>query len=148
MMYKFIIPFVFILILTSYNHTLPDNYLVDPVELVNPLMGSDSEFSLSNGNTYPAIALTFVMNLWVPQTNKMGNGWLYQYDAYKLRGFKQTHQPSEKASLGGKALTRSWLSHGELLQGGKIRFDMTSGPDKKLWSSPESYPVSVSARVK
>jgi hypothetical protein len=27
-----------------------------PVELVNPLMGTDSEFRLSTGNTYPAIA--------------------------------------------------------------------------------------------
>ncbi|MBN2595368.1 MAG: hypothetical protein JXR82_01120, partial [Marinifilaceae bacterium] len=26
------------------------------VSLVNPLMGTDSEYKLSNGNTYPAIA--------------------------------------------------------------------------------------------
>ena len=24
----------------------------------------------------------------------MGNGWCYTYDAEKIRGFKQTHQPS------------------------------------------------------
>ena len=24
----------------------------------------------------------------------MGNGWTYRYDADKIRGFKQTHQPS------------------------------------------------------
>ncbi len=71
-----------------------DNFFTDPVELVNPLMGTDSEFSLSNGNTYPAIARPWGMNFWAPQTNKMGDGWMYQYDAYKLRGFKQTHQPS------------------------------------------------------
>lgn len=34
------------------------------------------------------------MNFWTPQTNKMGNGWGYQYAANKIRGFKQTHQPS------------------------------------------------------
>ena len=34
------------------------------------------------------------MNLWTPQTGKMGNGWAYTYAADKIRGFKQTHQPS------------------------------------------------------
>ena len=66
----------------------------NPVSLVNPLMGTDSEFKLSNGNTYPAIALPWGMNFWTPQTGEMGNGWTYEYDAYKIRGIKQTHQPS------------------------------------------------------
>lgn len=66
----------------------------EPVEYVNTLMGSDSEFVLSNGNTYPAIALPWGMNFWTPQTADMGNGWVYAYDAYKIQGFKQTHQPS------------------------------------------------------
>ena len=64
------------------------------VEFVNPLVGTDSDHALSNGNTYPAIALPWGMNFWTPQTNKMGNGWAYMYDDVKLRGFKQTHQPS------------------------------------------------------
>jgi len=64
------------------------------VDLVNPLMGTDSEFALSNGNTYPAIARPWGMNFWTPQTGKMNDGWGYTYDAYKIRGFKQTHQPS------------------------------------------------------
>ena len=34
------------------------------------------------------------MNFWMPQTGKMGNGWSYVYWADKIRGFKQTHQPS------------------------------------------------------
>ena len=34
------------------------------------------------------------MNFWMPQTGKMGNGWAYVYSADKIRGFKQTHQPS------------------------------------------------------
>lgn len=67
---------------------------VNFVELVNPLVGTDSKFELSNGNTYPAIALPWGMNFWTPQTGEMGNGWCYQYTANKLRGFKQTHQPS------------------------------------------------------
>ena len=64
------------------------------VELVNPLVGSASSHALSNGNTYPAIALPWGMNFWTPQTGKMGDGWAYTYDATKIRGFKQTHQPS------------------------------------------------------
>jgi len=66
----------------------------DPVEYINPLMGTDSKPDLSNGNTYPAIGLPWGMNMWTPQTNKMGDGWQYQYSADKIRGFKQTHQPS------------------------------------------------------
>ncbi|GHU70931.1 hypothetical protein FACS189413_11960 [Bacteroidia bacterium] len=57
-------------------------------------MGTQSKYSLSNGNTYPAIALPWGMNFWMPQTGKMGDGWAYTYDADKIRGFKQTHQPS------------------------------------------------------
>jgi len=68
--------------------------VADPVEWVNPLMGSDSKPSLSNGNTYPAIAVPWGMNYWIPQTGNMGNGWAYQYGSDKIRGFKQTHQPS------------------------------------------------------
>ena len=66
----------------------------DPVEWVNPLMGTDSRPELSNGNTYPSISVPWGMNFWVPQTNRMGDGWQYQYSADKIRGFKQTHQPS------------------------------------------------------
>lgn len=65
-----------------------------PVDYVNPLVGSDSDFSLSNGNTYPAIALPWGMNFWTPQTGPMGDGWTYAYNTKKIRGFKQTHQPS------------------------------------------------------
>lgn len=66
----------------------------DPVEWINPLMGTDSKPSLSNGNTYPSIAVPWGMNFWTPQTSNMGNGWAYTYGADKIRGFKQTHQPS------------------------------------------------------
>jgi len=66
----------------------------DPVDYVNILMGTQSEFELSNGNTYPAIARPWGMNFWTPQTRKMGNGWQYAYTDNKLNGFKQTHQPS------------------------------------------------------
>jgi len=97
----------------------------NPVDLVNPLMGTDSEFRLSNGNTYPAIALPWGMNFWTPQTRKMGDGWAYVYDDYKIMGIKQTHQPSpwinDYAAFSLMALTgkinigenerASWFSH-------------------------------------
>ena len=66
----------------------------DWTQYINPLMGSQSSFELSTGNTYPAIARPWGMNFWTPQTGKMGDGWQYTYTANKIRGFKQTHQPS------------------------------------------------------
>jgi predicted alpha-1,2-mannosidase len=86
-----------ILLIALASRTLfaqPVTDIIDPAGLVNPLMGSQSKFSLSNGNTYPAIAVPWGMNFWVPQTGKMGDGWIYTYDADKIRGFRQTHQPS------------------------------------------------------
>lgn len=95
------------------------------VDLVNPLMGTDSEHALSNGNTYPAVALPWGMNFWTPQTGKMGDGWCYAYDAKTIRGIKQTHQPSpwinDYAAFSLMAVTgdlkfkeeerASWFSH-------------------------------------
>jgi len=96
----------------------------DPVEMVNTLMGTDSEFKLSNGNTYPAIALPWGMNFWTPQTGEMGNGWAYTYDAYKIRGIKQTHQPSpwinDYAAFSLMPIT------------GRIKFD---GEERSSWFS-------------
>ena len=66
----------------------------DLVKYVNPLMGTMSKVDLSNGNTYPAISTPWAMNMWTPQTGKNGDGWQYTYTADKIRGFKQTHQPS------------------------------------------------------
>ena len=66
----------------------------DWVQYVNPLMGTESSFELSAGNTYPAIARPWGMNFWTPRTNKIGDGWQYTYTAHRIYGFEQTHQPS------------------------------------------------------
>ncbi len=66
----------------------------DYVQYVKPLMGTQSSFELSAGNTYPAIAMPWGMNFWTPRTAKMGDGWQYTYTANKIYGFEQTHQPS------------------------------------------------------
>lgn len=94
-------------------------------DYVNPLMGSLSSFELSTGNTYPATALPWGMNFWTPQTGKMGDGWQYTYNAHKIRGIKQTHQPSPWINdygefaimpMSGKPIAEeeeraSWFSH-------------------------------------
>ena len=72
----------------------PEIYDMDPVDHVSVLVGTMSKHSLSTGNTYPAIARPWGMNFWTPQTGTMGDGWTYCYTADKIRGFKQTHQPS------------------------------------------------------
>ena len=66
----------------------------DWTQYVNPLLGSLSSFELSTGNTYPAIDRPWGMKFWTPQTGQMGDGWQNTYTANKIRGFKQTHQPS------------------------------------------------------
>ena len=68
--------------------------LMRPSEWVSTLVGIQSDYTLSTGNTYPAVALPWGMNFWTPQTGKMGDGWAYTYNAHTIRGFKQTHQPS------------------------------------------------------
>ena len=99
--------------------------LTNLVDFANPLMGTDSERDLSNGNTYPAIARPWGMNFWTPQTSKMGDGWTYNYDDATIRGIKQTHQPSpwinDYAAFSLMAVTgqlkyqederASWFSH-------------------------------------
>ena len=65
-----------------------------PVDYVNTLAGSASTYELSTGNTYPAVAMPWGMNFWTPQTGRNGDGWTYTYTATRIRGFKQTHQPS------------------------------------------------------
>lgn len=117
--------FVLLLQIISCSPGEKENETAELLPFVNPLMGTDSDFSLSNGNTYPAIAVPWGMNFWTPQTGEMGDGWAYTYDAKKIRGIKQTHQPSpwinDYAAFSLMAVTgelvfnederESWFSH-------------------------------------
>lgn len=88
---------LFSLILTfisSFSIGQKINHLHKPLDYVSTLVGTQSTYFLSSGNTYPAIARPWGMNFWSPQTGKMGDGWMYSYTAEKIRGIKQTHQPS------------------------------------------------------
>ena len=120
---KILTAFILTTLMSCSNNKNPQ--ISNLVDFVNPLMGTDSKFSLSNGNTYPAIARPWGMNFWTPQTAKMGDGWAYKYDDNTLRGIKQTHQPSpwinDYASFSLMAVTgelkyqederASWFSH-------------------------------------
>ena len=81
----FFLPFLFIACATTTPKQKKQLEPISYIDYINPLMGTDSKFDLSNGNTYPAIAVPWGMNFWTPQTNKMGDGWAYQYHTDKIR---------------------------------------------------------------
>ena len=81
-----------LLLVASVNiHAQKEQHLSD---YVSTLVGTDSNFELSTGNTYPVTAMPWGMNFWTPQCGKNGDGWVYSYTSNRIRGFKQTHQPS------------------------------------------------------
>lgn len=61
----------------------------DPVEWVNALIGTSESF----GAVYPVVGVPWGMNYWTPQTGTGSSTKIYTYDAGKIRGFRQTHQP-------------------------------------------------------
>ena len=89
-MNRFILVFAVLLSMTACK----TGKTAGPVDHVSTLVGTLSKHSLSTGNTYPAVAMPWGTHFWTPQTGKMGDGWAYVYTADKIRGFKQTHQPS------------------------------------------------------
>jgi predicted alpha-1,2-mannosidase len=61
-------------------------------DLPDPLVGTDSKFELSHGNTYPAVLVPFGM---VDRTAQTGEGgWPYQYAKNTIQGLLATHRPS------------------------------------------------------
>jgi len=66
----------------------------DLVRLANPLQGTDSTGGFSHGNTFPAVAVPFPMNVWAPYTQPARDSFYYQYRQNRIRGIRQTHQPS------------------------------------------------------
>ena len=82
------------LMLVSCGAVVATELSEDYASYAMPIMGTDSSKEFSSGNVYPAISRPWGMNSWTPQTGNMGNGWIYTYDAMKIVGIKQTHQPS------------------------------------------------------
>lgn len=91
---EFIISLAAVFALSSCGVKTSEFAKQEPVDYVSTLVGTLSKYSLSTGNNYPATARPWGMNFWTPQTGKMGDGWTYSYTEDKIRGFKQTHQPS------------------------------------------------------
>ena len=91
---RILLPTLLALLLCGCSASLPApaGHLSD---YVSTLVGTQSDFTFSTGNTYPAIALPWGMNFWTPMTaEREQDGWAYQYGAHRITGFKQTHQPS------------------------------------------------------
>ena len=66
----------------------------DYTQFVNTLQGTDSNFGLSRGNTYPTAGMPYGVHFWSPQTGRNGDGFKYAYSADAIRGFAQAHQCS------------------------------------------------------
>ncbi len=113
-----------LLILSGCSNPTENEKEFSPADLVNLLMGTDSEFKLSTGNTYPAIALPWGMNFWTPQTRNMNDGWAYTYNDLKIQGIKQTHQPSPWIN--------DYAAFSLMPETGKIKIE---GADRASWFS-------------
>ncbi|MBB3699896.1 GH92 family glycosyl hydrolase [Flammeovirga yaeyamensis] len=81
-------------LLTACSTDNSKEELLDLTPYVSTQVGTLSDFKLSTGNTYPAVATPWGMNFWTPQTNENGDGWAYMYQKDSINGLKQTHQPS------------------------------------------------------
>lgn len=91
---RYLTPILCILFFTKTFSQTGSREISDLVEYVNTLQGTNSNFKLTYGNTYPTTALPFAMHTWTPQTGENGDGWKYQYAKDSIRGFQQAHQCS------------------------------------------------------
>jgi predicted alpha-1,2-mannosidase len=56
-------------------------------------------------------------------------------------GVSPEHFYIQSATLNGKSLTRSWISHSEIMAGGKLHFEMGNEPNKEWASTDADVPV-------
>lgn len=87
-----IIIFSFLLlfgVLSAHAAVIPDL-----VQYANTLQGTNSNYNLSHGNTFPAVDMPYGLHMWTPQTGKDGDGFKYLYSSKSIRGFGQSHQCS------------------------------------------------------
>lgn len=86
-----LVAFAMLVAFTGLGHAAQKK---DLVQYANTLQGTNSDFGLSRGNTFPATAMPYGVHEWSPQTGKNGDGFKYTYSADKIRGFGQAHQCS------------------------------------------------------
>ena len=89
---KIVVAAVLLLFVGALIFALLPTAKPDLVQFVNPLIGSDSSYELSRGNTYPAVALPHGMIQWTPQSR--ADSWIYQYDKEAIQGIRGSHSPS------------------------------------------------------
>jgi predicted alpha-1,2-mannosidase len=65
---------------------------MDPLELINPLQGSDSTHAFSKGNAWPLVGVPRGMTYWTPQTSD--GRFTFNRREVKMTGFRATHAPS------------------------------------------------------
>lgn len=87
----------------------------DLVQYANTLQGTNSEFRMTHGNTFPATTLPFGMHTWTPQTGVNGDGWKYQFERDSIRAFQQAHQCS--------SWTRDYMVYSLMPVCGELRVD-------------------------
>jgi len=99
-------------------------------DLPDPLVGTDSSYELSHGNTYPGVFLPFAMTNWTAETGD--GGWPYQYRAGKIRGFRSTHRPS--------AWMSDWGSFSIMPMTGNLRLERAARASRSRHANEEARP--------
>jgi len=74
-------------------------------------------------------------------TIKLASGNNFTMEAQNL---SETNIYIQSATLNGEPLTRSYITHEEILNGSILIFKMGDQPNKALWSNPEAAPYSMS----
>jgi len=67
---------------------------LDLTQWVDPLIGTETSYALSGGNTYPAASRPWGQTSWSPQTGGYASGLFYEYGAQSINGIRATHQAS------------------------------------------------------
>ncbi len=60
-------------------------------------------------------------------------------------GNSQENVYIQSAILNGEPLNRSFITHQEILAGGKLELQMGAEPNKALWAEPEAFPLSMTS---
>lgn len=71
---------------------------------------------------------------------RLSNGNQFEVVAH---GASAANKYVQRAKLNGEELNRPWLSHDEVMKGGKLELVMDSAPNKQWGSDPNSVPPSV-----
>lgn len=66
--------------------------MTDPLNLANPLQGTDSTQQFSRGNAWPLVGVPRGMTYWTPQTDD--GRFMFNRRAVRFLGFRATHAPS------------------------------------------------------